>query len=142
MPAALPRATPPTICTIDFANLLPPQQVRVLVDDIVRSMAELPLEVGGCPAATAAARSDVQPARLLRQPACLAGVPTMLLLPSTNCSSHTTLLHAPRPLAAPRLFSPQAQAHPKLGKQLEYLGKLVRATVQAMATQQPSGAVH
>ncbi|KAL4430593.1 hypothetical protein ABPG77_005833 [Micractinium sp. CCAP 211/92] len=36
----------------------------------------------------------------------------------------------------------EAQAHPKLGKQLEYLGKLVRATVQAMATQQPSGAVH
>ncbi|EFN55673.1 hypothetical protein CHLNCDRAFT_133904 [Chlorella variabilis] len=31
---------------------------------------------------------------------------------------------------------PEAQAHPKLGKQLEYLGKLVRATVQAMAAQQ------
>jgi hypothetical protein len=30
----------------------------------------------------------------------------------------------------------QAQAHPKLGRQLEYLSKLVRATVQAMATQQ------
>lgn len=29
----------------------------------------------------------------------------------------------------------QAQAHPKLGKQVEYLGKLVRATVQAMAAQ-------
>ncbi|KAL4436916.1 hypothetical protein ABPG75_004055 [Micractinium tetrahymenae] len=36
----------------------------------------------------------------------------------------------------------EAQAHPKLGKQLEYLGKLVRATVQAMAVQQPGGAVH
>lgn len=34
----------------------------------------------------------------------------------------------------------EAQAHPKLGKQLEYLGKLVRATVQAMAVQQqPAG---
>ncbi|KAI3425840.1 hypothetical protein D9Q98_007814 [Chlorella vulgaris] len=29
-----------------------------------------------------------------------------------------------------------AEAHPKLGKQLEYLGKLVRATVHAMAAQQ------
>lgn len=47
----------------------------------------------------------------------------------------------PSALAAP--FLPlQAQAHPKLAKQLEYLGKLVRATVQAMAVQQPASAVH
>jgi hypothetical protein len=32
----------------------------------------------------------------------------------------------------------QAQAHPKLGKQVDYLGKLVQATVQAMAVQQGS----
>ncbi|PSC74516.1 Kinesin-II 95 kDa subunit [Micractinium conductrix] len=36
----------------------------------------------------------------------------------------------------------EAQSHPKLGKQLEYLGKLVRATVQAMAVQQPAGAAY
>lgn len=38
----------------------------------------------------------------------------------------------------PSVFMLQAQAHPKLGRQLEYLGKLVRATVQAMATPAPA----
>jgi hypothetical protein len=47
---------------------------------------------------------------------------------------NSDLVRTPRPPhPAPFL---QAQAHPKLGKQLEYLGKLVRATVLAMAAQQ------
>lgn len=33
---------------------------------------------------------------------------------------------------------PAAAAHPKLGRQLEYLGRLVRATVQAMAPAEPA----
>ena len=48
----------------------------------------------------------------------------------------TLLLMLPSSSTAPPLPPVQAQAHPKLGKQVDYLGKLVRATVQAMAVQQ------
>ena len=71
-------ANPPCLCHIPPCPHPAPPQVRVLVEDIGRSVGELP---------------------------------------------------------------PEAAAHPKLGRQLEYLGKLVRATVQAMAPAEPA-AVH
>ena len=103
-------------------------KVRVLVDDIGRSMAELPPEVcgwGTCCCCFGVALWGCQAGRLL---------PAAATCPSSPASRHDgcAACLTPRPL----LPCLQAQAHPKLGKQLEYLGKLVRATVQAMAAQQ------
>lgn len=93
----------------------------MLVEDMGRSMGELPPEVRAC-------RGCVWLNVLW--------VPGLYWLPAPAAATCWPA-EPPGILYDPRAFL-QAQAHPKLGRQLEYLGKLVRATVQAMAAPPPA----
>ena len=127
----------------DALRTIMDSKVRVLVDDIGRSMAELPPEVGAqacfactsvcCLLASVLARLAAWGMHVLPE---LAPQPAHLCRPNQPSIRPTLLLMLPSSSTAPPLPPVQAQVHPKLGKQVDYLGKLVRATVQAMAVQQ------